>query len=104
MIDPKEYPENYDWLSKEEQDAIVEELNFLRVKFDTVSEEHKMHMDKLNTILLATTKERLLGALDMLNIIGVKAKYGWSGSRNEYILVDRERAEAELDYQIQCSD
>lgn len=103
-IDENDYPQNYDWLSQEKQQTII----------DLMNEQHKSRMD---TFRLARSKspvakkhrefiermwrqkcERKNGMMDAFEALGLKVEYDWVGHRGTYFLATYDDALAQQDY------
>lgn len=87
-MDYENYPDNYDFLSDEEYNEILDYLNEGEPGYEDgqrCSQEHRDYAHEL--------QQR-----------GIAARYDWSGDRRQWILADYARAEAEEDWWWQCAD
>ena len=104
-IDENEYPQNYNWLPQEKQQAIVDIMN-------------ELYQDKLETFRMARSKsftpvegyhdfleqmwknkcQREYGMMDMLDALGIKVEYDWVGHRRTHFLATYDDALAQQDY------
>lgn len=102
-INEDEYPQNYDWLSQKQQDAILDYItdgdecarNWWRMYC-----EHKDEGDadvyKKNWKEIEDELGAISHFLDV--VLGIKVEYGWCGHRNKYFLATYDDAVSEDDY------
>lgn len=79
------YPDNYDFLTDDEKNEILEYLNGPDDYNERFSEERRRYANDL--------QDR-----------GIAVRWNWAGDRNKWILVDQFRAEMEWDWRWQCSE
>jgi hypothetical protein len=103
-VDENEYPQNYDWLPQEKQQAII----------DMMQENSE---SRANLFKLARSKTRVAekyrdfaerqwskrcdrenAMLDILEVLGIKVEYDWVGHRGTYFLATYDDALAQQDY------
>jgi hypothetical protein len=96
FIDETEYPQNYDWLTPEQQKAVLDHINMLD---DTEMEFFKafQHTDTFER-LWREAAVRKNAAIDAYAAIGIKVEFGWIGHRSEYFLATYADAFREQDY------
>lgn len=103
-VDENEYPQNYDWLPQEKQQAIVDLANSLykrrsavwriaHSKSDTVKKHRDFLMRQWESIC-----EREDGVWDICDALGIKLEYGWVGHRDTYFLATYNDALVQQDY------
>ena len=99
-IDETEYPQNYDWLTPEQQKAVLAHINALE---DYTKELYRAlksddeHSDTLEW-MWRDAKVKLNAAIDAYAAIGIKVEFGWIGHRSEYFLATYIDAFREQDY------
>lgn len=102
-INENEYPQNYDWLSQEQQDAILDYIadgaelarNWWRMyckhkgkdDADFYKKYWKETEDELNAVIYF-----------LAIILGIKVEYDWCGHRGKYFLATYDDAVSENDY------
>lgn len=101
-VDENKYPQNYDWLSQEKQQAIIDMMNETS---DSRSRLYRMarskDFQKHNDFLERQWKkmcDREDAMMDMLDAIGIKVEYDWVGHRGTYFLATYDDALAQQDY------
>ena len=102
-INEGEYPQNYDWLSQKQQDAILDYItdsdecarNWWRMycehKYEGGADIYKKNWKEIEDELDAIS--HFLGA-----VLGIKVEYGWCGHRDKYFLATYDDAVSENDY------
>lgn len=101
-VDENEYPQNYDWLPQEKQQAIIDTLNEtsdsrLRLYRMACSKDFQEHADFLER-QWQKKYEREYAMMDMLDALGIKVEYDWAGHRGTYFLATYDDALAQQDY------
>lgn len=96
FIDETEYPQNYDWLTPEQQKAVLDYINMLD---DTEMEFFKVfqHTDTFERMWREAAAKKD-AAIDAYAAIGIKVEFGWIGHRSEYFLATYIDAFREQDY------
>lgn len=106
-IYPEKYPENYDWLPQEKQEAIVNALNYVYNKIEQLrkdraaidSDRHDAGLVRMVADDRITHAElQLKGMISMLDAMGIKVERNWYGRRNTYFLCTALIAEMEWDW------
>lgn len=104
-INENEYPQNYDWLPQEKQQAIVDTMNELyqdkletfgmaRSKSSALTEEYHNFLEEM----WKNKCQREYGMMDMLDALGIKVEYDWVGHRGTHFLATYDDALAQQDY------
>ena len=102
-INEDEYPQNYDWLSQQQQDAI---LDYITDGAEYAQHWWRMYCEHKNEddadIYKKIWKE-VEDELDAIShfldvVLWIKVEYNWCGHRNEYFLAAYNDAVAENDY------
>lgn len=101
-INENDYPQNYDWLSQEKQQAIIDMLNENRESSWRLyrmarSKDFQKHADFLER-QWHTRLDRENAMVDLLDAIGVKIEYDWIGHRGTYFLATYDDALAQQEY------
>lgn len=101
-VDENEYPQNYDWLPQEKQQAIIDMLNEtsdsrLRLYRMARSKDFQEHADFLERQFQKKC-DREYAMMDMLDALGIKVEYDWAGHRGTYFLATYDDALAQQDY------
>ena len=103
-VDENEYPQNYDWLPLEKQQAIIDMMQ--------ENAESRAHMFKLARSKTRVAEkyrdfaerqwnkrcDRENAMLDILEVLGIKVEYDWVGHRGTYFLATYDDALAQQDY------
>lgn len=103
-IDENEYPQNYDWIPQDKQDAIVDFLNDSeknRMSVFNMARSKNPAAKKHAAFLEQQWRERCAAhhAIEnLLESLGIKAEYDWVGHRGKYFLATYDDALAEQDY------
>lgn len=99
-IDETEYPQNYDWLTPEQQKAVLDHINALddntKELFRALKSDDE-HSDTLEW-MWRDAQVKLNAAIDAYAAIGIKVEFGWIGHRSEYFLATYVDAFREQDY------
>jgi len=99
-IDDTEYPQNYDWLTPEQQKAVLDHINALddytKELFRALKSDDE-HSDTLEW-MWRDAQVKLNEAIDAYAAIGIKVEFGWIGHRSEYFLATYVDAFREQDY------
>lgn len=99
-IDETEYPQNYDWLTPEQQKAVLDHINALdddTKEFFRALKSDDEHSDTLER-MWREAHVKLNAAIDAYAAIGIKVEFGWIGHRSEYFLATYVDAFKEQDY------
>lgn len=101
-VDENEYPQNYDWLPQEKQQAIIDMMNETsdsrsRLYQMARSKDFQKHADFLERRWRKWC-DREDAMMDMLDAIGIKVEYDWVGHRGTYFLATYDDALAQQDY------
>ena len=108
MVNPSDYPLNYDWLPKEKQEAILKVLNKQQRKLDSKYQEfcdtYKPCFEDRIACQRDLFNKYIAPMTTILDAMDIQVRYNWAGDRNQWILVDYDRAELELDWEWQCRD
>ncbi len=99
-IDETEYPQNYDWLTPEQQKAVLDHINALddyTKKLFRALKSDDEHSDTLEW-MWRDAQVKLNAAIDAYAAIGIKVEFGWIGHRSEYFLATYVDAFREQDY------
>ena len=102
-INEDEYPQNYDWLSQKQQDAI---LDYITNGAEYAWDRWRMYCEHKNTDDADFYKRSWRWAEDELHaithfldvVLGIKIEYGWCGHRDKYFLATYNDAVFENDY------
>lgn len=105
FINEDDYPQNYDWLSEEQQKTIVDYVNeldkdstnlyLLWYRLDkTVGEKYKNFIEKT----YRDSRKKLFDVIDAYEKIGIKLVYSWTGQLCRYSLATYDDAVAERAY------
>lgn len=100
FIDETEYPQNYDWLTPEQQKAVLDHINALddyTKEFSRALKSDDEHSDTLEW-MWRDAQVKLNAAIDAYAAIGIKVEFGWIGHRSEYFLATYIDAFREQDY------
>ena len=100
FIDETEYPQNYDWLTPEQQKAVLDHINALdddTKEFFRALKSDDEHSDTLER-MWREAHVKLNAAIDAYATIGIKVEFGWIGHRSEYFLATYVDAFKEQDY------
>lgn len=103
-LDENDYPQNYDWLSQEKQQAIIDMMNdhyerrlhmfsLARSKGTTV-DNHRDFIERQWYNMC----EQEDGMMLLLESLGIKLEYDWVGHRGTYFLATYDDALAQQDY------
>ena len=101
-INENDYPQNYDWLPQEKQQAIIDVMNEncdSRVRLFRMarSKDFQKHADFLERQWRKRCdRENVM--LDVLDALGIKVEYDWVGHRGTYFLATYDDALAQQDY------
>lgn len=101
-INENDYPQNYDWLPQEKQQAIIDVMNEncdSRVRLFRMarSKDFQKHADFLECQWRKRCdRENVM--LDILDALGIKVEYDWVGHRGTYFLATYDDALAQQDY------
>ena len=108
-INEDEYPQNYDWLSQKQQDAI---LDYITEGAEYARHWWRMYCEHQNTDDADVYKkvwEEVADELDAIShflsvVLGIKVEYGWCGHRNKHFLATYNDAVVENNYyyEIAC--
>ena len=103
FIDETEYPQNYDWLTPEQQKAVLDHINALdddTMEFFRVFRALKSKDEHSDTLerMWRDAQVKLNAAIDAYAAIGIKVEFGWIGHRSEYFLATYVDAFREQDY------
>ena len=103
FIDETEYPQNYDWLTPEQQKAVLDHINALdddTMEFFRVFRALKSKDEHSDTLerMWREAHVKLNAAIDAYAAIGIKVEFGWIGHRSEYFLATYADAFREQDY------
>lgn len=101
-VDENKYPQNYDWLPQEKQQAIIDMMNETsdsrsRLYRMARSKDFQNHADFLER-QWRKWRDREDAMIDMLDAIGIKVGYNWVGHRGTYFLATYDDALAQQDY------
>lgn len=100
-IDETEYPQNYDWLTPEQQKAVLDHINALddytKELLSRAWKSDDEHSDTLER-MWREAQVKLNAAIDAYAAIGIKVEFGWIGHRSEYFLATYIDAFREQDY------
>lgn len=101
-VDENEYPQNYDWLPQEKQQAIIDMMNETsdsrsRLYRMARSKDFQKHGDFLERRWKKMC-DREDAMMDMLDALGIKVEYDWVGHRGTYFLATYDDALAQQDY------
>ena len=101
-VDENEYPQNYDWLPQEKQQAIIDMMNEnsdsrARLFRMARSKDFQKHADFLER-QWSKRCDRENAMLDILEVLGIKVEYDWVGHRGTYFLATYDDALAQQDY------
>lgn len=101
-VDENEYPQNYDWLPQEKQQAIIDMMNETRDSRSRLyrmarSKDFQKHADFLERQWKKMC-DREDAMLDMFDALGIKVEYDWAGHRGTYFLATYDDALAQQDY------
>lgn len=104
-INEDEYPQNYDWLSQKQQDAI---LDYITDGAEYAQHWWRMYCEHKNKDDADVYKKIWTEVVDELDAIShfldvvleIKVEYGWCGHRNKYFLATYDDAVAENDYYL----
>ena len=102
-INENEYPQNYDWLSQKQQDAI---LDYITDGAEYARHWWRMyceHKNKDDADVYKKIWKEIEDELDAISyflgvVLGIKIEYGWCGHRGKYFLATYDDAVAENDY------
>lgn len=102
-INEDEYPQNYDWLSQKQQDAI---LDYITDGDECARHWWRMyceHKDEDGADVYKKNWKEIEDELDAIShfldvVLGIKVEYGWRGHRNKYFLATYDDAVSEDDY------
>lgn len=102
-INEDEYPQNYDWLSQKQQDAI---LDYITDGAEYAQHWWRMyceHKNKDDADVYKKIWEEVVDELDAIShfldvVLGIKVEYDWRGHRGKYFLATYDDAVAENDY------
>ena len=99
-IDETEYPQNYDWLTPEQQKAVLDHINALDDYTKELSRALKSDDEHSDTLerMWREAHVKLNAAIDAYAAIGIKVEFGWIGHRSEYFLATYVDAFREQDY------
>ena len=100
FIDETEYPQNYDWLTPEQQKAVLDHINALddyTKKLSRALKSDDEHSDTLEW-MWRDAQVKLNAAIDAYAAIGIKVEFGWIGHRSEYFLATYVDAFREQDF------
>lgn len=99
-IDETEYPQNYDWLTPEQQEAVLDHINALDDYTKELSRALKSDDEHSDTLewMWRDAQVKLNAAIDAYAAIGIKVEFGWIGHRSEYFLATYIDAFREQDY------
>lgn len=99
-IDETEYPQNYDWLTPEQQKAVLDHINALDDYTKELSRALKSDDEHSDTLewMWRDANVKLNAAIDAYAAIGIKVEFGWIGHRSEYFLATYIDAFREQDY------
>lgn len=99
-IDETEYPQNYDWLTPEQQKAVLDHINALDDYTKELSRALKSDDEHSDTLewMWRDAQVKLNAAIDAYAAIGIKVEFGWIGHRSEYFLATYVDAFREQDY------
>lgn len=95
------YPENYDFLSQEQQNVIVSYMNAVQSLAHRYYEKH-IHEENTPTHerylkLYNQTMSELTGAKSAYVTVGIRVEYNWPGHYRKWILATQADAQAYLD-------
>lgn len=99
-VDENEYPQNYDWLPLEKQQAIIDMMNEnsdsrARLFRMARSKDFQKHADFLER-QWSKRCDRENAMLDILEVLGIKVEYDWH--HGTYFLATYDDALAQQDY------
>ena len=102
-INEDEYPQNYDWLSQKQQDAI---LDYITEGAEYARHWWRMyceHQNKDDADVYKKIWKEIEDELDAIShflgvVLGIKVEYGRCGHRGKYFLATYNDAVAENDY------
>lgn len=99
-IDETEYPQSYDWLTPEQQKAVLDHINALDDYTKELSRALKSDDEHSDTLewMWRDAQVKLNEAIDAYAAIGIKVEFGWIGHRSEYFLATYVDAFREQDY------
>lgn len=106
-IYPENYPENYDWLPQEKQEAIIKALNYAydkieQFKKDRAAIDTEQHDAGIKLMVaddrINHAQIQLQGMITMLDAMEIKVERGWYGRRDTYFLCTALIAEMEWDW------
>lgn len=108
-INEDEYPQNYDWLSQKQQDAI---LDYITEGAEYAQHWWRMyceHQNENDADVYKKVWEEIADELDAIShfldvVLGIKVEYGWCGHRNKHFLATYNDAVVENNYyyEIAC--
>lgn len=107
MINPSEYPDNYDNLSENFQ---VKTLKWFNNRQRAIQKAQEMQRTFVQDIAKnGREREKALYAemravKDYLSKVGIKVEYNWTGHRREWFFATYYDAEMEDDWHSQCAD
>ena len=102
-INEDEYPQNYDWLSQKQQDAILDYITDCAEYAQYWWRMYCEHKDKDDADIYKKIWKDVEDELDAIShfldgVLGIKVEYNWCGHRNKYFLATYNDAVAENDY------
>lgn len=91
-IDETKYPHDYDWLSTEQQQTIIDHMNDLSESRSRAFTLSRSSIAKKNPEHRAFIESRWQqycymedGALNLLDALGIKVEYDWVGHRGAFL-------------------
>lgn len=102
-INEDEYPQNYDWLPQQQQDAILDYVTDCAEYAQLWWRMYCEHKDKDDADIYKKIWKEGEDELDDISyfldvVLGIKVEYDWCGHRNKYFLATYNDAVAENDY------
>ena len=102
-INEDEYPQNYDWLSQKQQDAILDYITDCAEYAQHWWRTYYEHKNKDDADIYKKIWKEVEDELDAIShfldvVLWIKVEYNWCGHRNEYFLATYNDAVAENDY------
>lgn len=102
-INEDEYPQNYDWLSQKQQDAILDYITHGAEYAQHWWRMYCEHKNKDDADVYKKIWKEVVGELDDIShfldvVLGIKVEYNWCGHRGEYFLATYDDAISENDY------
>lgn len=103
-VDENEYPQNYNWLTQEKQQAIID---MMQKNYESRATMYKLarsktHLAEKHRDFAECQWEKMCGRehamLDILEVLGIKVEYDWVGHRGTYFLATYDDALAQQDY------